>query len=142
MNVGYENLSTADVATILGVNKTSVTLWCRKGYIRYTNVGEGDISPRYMFDEDEIERVRKLRDRYGRSWILYAKADNHTAIASKQTAIEEINPDDYIPDDTEEITGYIKKIRALKVQRDKLLTELDSIDETIKTLRDKVIEAI
>ena len=145
MNVGYDHLSTTDVATILGVNRTNVTIWCREGYIKFTNVGDGNKRPRYMFDEDEVERVRRLREKYGRNWILYAKSNEvkpAKPIAKANDLDTMIDPDDYIPDDTDEITGYIKKIRALKVQRDKLLVELDSIDESIKTMREKVIAAI
>lgn len=144
MNVGYDHLSTSDVATILGVNRTNVTIWCRNGYIKYTNVGDGNKRPRYMFDEDEVERVRRLREKYGKNWILYSKSNEAKPAepVSTATIITAINPDDYIPDDTEEIAGYIKKIRALKIQRDKLLAELDSIDETIKTMKAKVIESI
>ena len=143
MNVGYENLSAPDVATILGVSRCTVTSWCREGYIKYINVGNGSERPRYMFEEDEVERVRKLIEKYGtKSWISHTKEPKKIETKPKAAISTTISPDDYIPDDTDEITGYIKKIRALKVQRDKLLAELDSIDESIKTMREKVIEAI
>ena len=143
MNVGFENLSAPDVATILGVSRCTVTGWCRQGYIKYINVGNGTERPRYMFDEDEVEKVRKLIDKYGvKSWISHIKEAKPATDKPKATIITAINPDDYIPDDTDETIGYIKKIRELKIQRDKLLAELDSIDESIKTMRSKVIEAI
>ena len=142
MNVGYENLSAPDVATILGVSRCTVTGWCRQGYIKYINVGNGTERPRYMFEEDEVERVRKLMDKYGVSWIAHIKEPKSVETVPKATIITTTNPEEYIPDDTDEITGYIRKIRALKVQRDKLLSELDAIDESIKTMREKVIKAI
>ena len=143
MNVGYENLSAPDVATILGVSRCTVTGWCRQGYIKFINVGNGTERPRYMFDEDEVERVRKLIDKYGvKSWILHTKEPKTAVATPRATIITTTNPEEYIPDDTDEITGYVKKIRALTVQRDKLLSELDAIDESIKTMREKVINAI
>ena len=145
MNVGYDNLNTADVATILGVTNSTVAKWCRDGHIKYTDVGSGGIRPRYMFDEDEVERVRKEMEKHGKkTWMFYVSKPAPVKQPKSETAIimETNDPDDYIPNDTDELTDYIKKIRALKVQRDKLLAELDAIDESIKTMRDKVIEAI
>lgn len=143
-NVGYADINTVDAATLLGVSKWNVQDWCRKGYIKYINVGEGNYRPRYMFTEDEVERIRRLMEKYGSDWRNHANEglSNNAKPEPEVSITTTISPEDYIPDDTDEITGYIKKIRALKIQRDKLLAELDAIDETIKTMRAKVIESI
>lgn len=146
MNVGYADLNTSDVATMLGVQKCTVSLWCRQGRIRFQNVSDGTSRPRYLFTDDEVERVRKLIDMYGKNWILHNHIDEEQKPEEPQTTVAVIKdvfkPDDYIPDDTDEVVSDIKKLRDLKVQRDKLLMELDSIDEAIKNLRQKVIESI
>ena len=147
-NVGYENYNTSDVATMLGVQKCTVGYWCKHGYIGYQDVSSpGSSRPRYMFDEDEVNRVSKLIDKYGKkNWILHNRnSELKPVIVSESVS----SPDDYIPDETDEAIGYIKKIRALKIQRDQLLSEreridrdIDSVEEAIQTMRSKVIEAI
>lgn len=144
-NVGYADINTQDAATLLGTSKWNIQNWCRWGYMKYINVGDGNVRPRYMFTEDEIDRIDKLIKKYGkRGWIVHIKNEmaKETQSKSEETVTTVSNPEDYIPDDTDEITDYVKKIRALKVQRDKLLAELDNIDEAIKTMRQKVIDAI
>lgn len=142
-NVGYADINTADAATLLGVSKWSIQQWCKNGCIQYINVGEGDFRPRYMFTEDEVERVRKLMEKYGHAWRKHSKEGISNKNQKSEVAITTtINPEDYIPDNTDETISYIKKIRSLKIQRDKLLAELDTIDEAIKTMRQKVIDSI
>lgn len=142
-NVGYVDINTADAATLLGVSKWSIQDWCKKGYIKYINVGEGNFRPRYMFTEDEIERIRRLMEEYGSNWRNHSKEGlSNKKMETKVEDTRTEDPEDYIPDDTDEIVNYVKKIRTLKIQRDKLLAELDTIDESIKTMRQKVIESI
>lgn len=149
MNVSYENINTADAATMLGVTKQTVAYWCRHKLIRYTDVSNGSMKARYMFDTDELDRVNKLIEKYGaKAWINHANEglDDMAILPVKAPEVKPMmattDPEDYIPDNTDEVVSYVKKIRALKIQRDKLLNELDSIDEAIKTMRQKVIESI
>ena len=146
MNVGYADINTEDAATMLGVQRQTVTNWCRQGYIRFFNVSDGNKKPRYLFTDDEINRVSKLIDNYGKyNWIHYndiieKKTEEENQMETNTT--EEMKPEEYIVDDTDEIVDCVKKLRELKIQRDKMLIELDNIDETIKNLRQKVIESI
>lgn len=149
MNVSYENINTADAATMLGVSKTTVTYWCRHNLIRFVDMSGGTGKARYMFDADELDRVNKLIEKYGsRAWTNHAyeglesKVILHVEDKAVKPMMATTDPEDYIPDNTDETYDYIKKIRALKVQRDKLLNELDSIDEAIKQMKTKVIESI
>lgn len=153
MNVGYENYNTSDVAQLLGVQKCTVSLWCRQRLIRYQDVSSpGSSRPRYLFDEDEVNRVSKLIDKYGKkNWILHNHVDEEKPVeaAAITTILGITNPEEYIPDDTDEAIRYIKQIRALKVQRDKILAEIDAknvelnnIENAIETMRSKVIETI
>lgn len=150
MNVGFADINTEDAATMLGVQRQTISYWCRQGYIRFFNVSDGNKKPRYLFTDDEINRVSKLIDNYGKyNWIHYndihngvEKEEPEEAHMEETTIKEEIKPEEYIVDNTDEIVDYVKKIRQLKVQRDKMLAELDAIDESIKTMRAKVMEAI
>ncbi len=152
MNVGYEDFNTTDVAQLLGVSHQTVTYWCRQGYIKYQDVSSpGSDRPRYKFDEDEVNRVAKLIDKYGKKeWTLHnniaRQSENNAEPIKEPSPIAELGSEITIDpvnlEDTESIAMYIGKIRHLKSQRDKLLKELDSLDNAIKEMRQKVIEAI
>ena len=149
MNVSYENINTNDAATMLGVHYTTVAYWCRHKLIRYTDMSDGTSKPRYMFTADELDRVNNLITKYGKKgWTRHSMEglDVTNIEPVKAEAVKPVmvttDPEDYIPDNTDEVVDYVKKIRALKIQRDKLLNELDSIDEAIKKLKTKVIESI
>ncbi len=148
MNVGYADINTADAATMLGVQQQTVSNWCRQGYIRFFNVSDGNKKPRYLFTDDEINRVSKLIDNYGKyNWIHYndvcdnTKEEETMETQNEETTTEEIKPEEYI-EDVDETINNIKKLRELKIKRDKMLAELDAIDNEIKNLRQKVIESI
>lgn len=151
-NVGFEDISAADVATMLGVQRCTVTYWCRNGYIKFQDVSEaGSKRPRYMFTYDEVERVSKLIEKYGlKAWCHHANEGlDVVPVKGKELCPAKITVFNNAPenkttetDDTEEIAGYIGKIRQLKKQREKLLEEIDALDNAIKSMRAKVIEAI
>lgn len=65
MNAPYNQLSTSDVASMLKVDRSTITSWCRRNLINYINVGEGDTNNRYMFEEREVRYIKKLIDKYG-----------------------------------------------------------------------------
>lgn len=149
MNVTFDKINTEDAATVLGVNRTTVTYWCRNGLIRFTDLSDGVGKARYMFDADELDRINRLIEKYGRrAWTRHAneglaiEADKPVKVEAIKPIVTTTDPEEYIPDDTDELVSTIKKIRALKIQRDKLLNELDSIDEAIRNLKTKVVDAI
>lgn len=155
MNVRFDQYNTGDVAQLLGVTHQTVSYWCKNGFIRYQDVSEPSSGrPRYMFSEDEVNRVSKLIDRYGkRKWVNYNDiVDEVKAAVIPTEAKEEVIPtkepvqnesvEELELDDTQDILQQISKIKHLKAQRASLLAELDSIDEAIKNMREKVLEAI
>ena len=76
MNVGYADINSSDAATILGVKVQSITYWCRHGYMKYVDVsGPRSTTPRYMFTEDEVDRIQKLMDKYGKKWMFHLKKE-------------------------------------------------------------------
>ena len=140
MNVSFEDYNTSDVATMLGVQKCTVADWCRKGYIRFQDVSSaGSNRPRYMFTVDEVNRVGQLMEKHGKfAWFKYRNEDVNSSPANDKK-VEIVQP---VDDETEVLTGYILKIKALKKQRDEKLEELDSIENAIKNMRQRILEAI
>lgn len=67
MNVGFEELSTKDVADMIKVDQHTVADWCRKGRIKSTNVSGGDQLGRYLIPEDEADYLRKLFKKWGKT---------------------------------------------------------------------------
>lgn len=67
MNVGFEELSTKDVASMLKIDQHTVADWCKRGRIRNTNLSSGDRNGRYMIPEDEAEYLRKLFKKWGKT---------------------------------------------------------------------------
>lgn len=149
MNVTFDNINTADAATMLGVHTTTVSYWCRNGLIRFTDLSDGTNKSRYMFTADELDRVNNLITKYGKKgWTKHSMEglDDEDVKPVEVEAVKPIitttDPAEYIPDNTDEIVCDIKKLRALIVQREKLLNEVDSVDEAIRNMREKVIKQI
>lgn len=146
-NVGYEHYNTSDVATLFGVQKCTVADWCRKGYIKFTDVsGPGSIRPRYLFEENEVERVSRLINTHGkRAWFIY-DIDETKEEAPTPEPKNEIygvtNPEEYVADDIDEIVDLVKKKRALEIQKVKLLAEVDRVTDTIETIKQKLTDKI
>ena len=67
MNVGFENLSTKDVATMIKVDQHTVSDWCKKGRIKNINLSSGNQNGRYLIPEDEADYLRKLFKKWGKT---------------------------------------------------------------------------
>lgn len=95
MNVSYKELNTVDVAKALKLDKTTVSAWCRKGYINFIDVSEpGSSKPRYQIPQWEFDRIQKLIRKFGkRNWMLYNAKDKERAAQEHMTKVKE-NPDD------------------------------------------------
>lgn len=96
MNVGYNELNCTDVAKSLKLDKTTVSAWCRKGYINYVDVSEPESKrPRYLIPQWEFDRVSKLIRKFGkRNWMLYNEKDKIRAAQEHSTPIEEKKVED------------------------------------------------
>lgn len=80
MNPTYLQLSTVDVAKMLGVDRTSVRVWCKNGIINYTDVSDPRSSiPRYVISEDEVEKIKRAMKRHGkRHWTKHYNKTKYT----------------------------------------------------------------
>ena len=80
-NVGYEDLNCSDVGRMLKLDKSTISAWCRKGYINYQDVSEKNSKkPRYLIPQWEFDRIQHLIRKFGkRNWILYNEKDKERA---------------------------------------------------------------
>lgn len=154
MNVRFDEINTEDAAKLLGVHKTSVTVWCQKGWIKFQNVGNGKMRPRYLFTDDEIQRVMDLMKKYGKKhWHehanegLKAEADSrkvpedgiiraYVKGGSKVSEpVVEMKSDD-------SILLTISKIKELKERRENLEAELAQVNGEIELLKEEVMRSL
>lgn len=142
-NVSFDEISAADVATMLGVQKCTVSYWCRKGYMKFQDVSSaGSNRPRYQFTYDEVNRVQKLLEKYGKNaWTNHAN-EGLEPVKKPEPELKITVFNQPTEENVEDIAGYVKKIQQLKQQREKLIEDLDALDNAIKTMREKVIAAI
>lgn len=70
MNTPFNEYSAGDVARMLKVDKSTITLWCRKGLIVAKSVSEGAKNARWLIPEKEAEYLRKLCKQYGKRGIM------------------------------------------------------------------------
>ena len=155
MNVKYDSFNTTDVAEILGVDKTTVSLWCQNGVIRYQDVSEpGSQRPRYLFTNEEVDRIKGLRAKYGRrTWVNYAKAE-----LQKKTKIAEAVPAKTpvahikgvtIMEEKKETTPMnnklemkIDELRELKEELANIEARRNQILNQIELVKDEIVEAV
>jgi hydroxymethylpyrimidine pyrophosphatase-like HAD family hydrolase len=154
MNVKFDEINTTDAAKLLGVTRTTVTYWCRKGWIKFQNVGEGNLRPRYLFTDDEVQRVMDLMKKYGKEhWHEHANEGFKAEANSRKAPIDPVirayvkseskvsEPDVEMKDD-DSILLTISKIRELKERRENLEAELTQVEIEIKLLKDEVMKAL
>ena len=70
MNTPYNEYSAGDVARMLKVDKSTITLWCRKGLIIAKSVSDGAKNARWAIPEKEVDYLRKLCKQYGKRGIM------------------------------------------------------------------------
>lgn len=141
-NVSFEEISAADVATLFGVQRCTVSYWCRYGYMKFQDVSSaGSNRPRYQFTYDEVNRVQKLIDKYGlHGWTKHAN-EGLEPVKKPEPELK-ITVFNQAEETVEDIAGYVIKIQQLKKQREEMLKQLDALDNAIKTMREKVIAAM
>ena len=82
MNTPFNKISAQDLASMLRVDYSSVTTWCRKSKINCVNVGDGNHNSRYEIGEDEARYIKKLFDQHGkRLWYKHYCKDWKTVAA-------------------------------------------------------------
>lgn len=76
MNVPFNQISTKDAATMIGVHVTSVINWCNDGLVPYTDVSNGTGKKRIMLNEEDVMLLKAVRKQYGgREVIKHVRMD-------------------------------------------------------------------
>ena len=146
-----------EAAKLLGVNRTSLTGWCKRGLIEYVNVSTPDSTiPRYAISQEEIDRVTKLMKRYGKKkWLAHAKkkkkapivemsidespakVEEKPAPAPIEPVQVEKKPEKLDPDKVMKTIMYIsdvkERLQDLEVEKANLEKELEELREEIKS---------
>ena len=154
LNPTYLQLSTVDVAKMLGVDRTTVRIWCKKEIINCMDVSEpGSSVPRYVIPEDEVEKIKRAMKRHGaKKWTKHynktkytRKNQNNDSTTELQVEeiqndvssdnIEEQHANDYIdnseitPDKIKNTLIYIREIKTrladIEIEKTNLLKDLE-----------------
>lgn len=165
MNVAYNEISCADASRMIGIDYTTVTKWCKEGRINCNNISAGTTNGRWVISEDEVEYIKKLKQKFGREYMKkYRKdwrigqqpvesTDNYeevvyveptNSVATIKSVVTNITTEEHTKAnvDIDEIAikvGYIQdiknKIEKLELEKQKLMEEYDK-------LRTEVISAL
>lgn len=164
MNPSFNQISTVDAAKMLGVDKTSVANWCRKGIINFIDVSEADSTvPRYVLTEEEVEKIKRAMRRHGKTkWHKHYKKDwgkkskeasvpkDDSHIFLEKAPIEEktepvIESKAELPTskmDADKITTTIMYIKDIKERLDDLEAEKAQLLNEYESLKKEVMDFI
>lgn len=135
MNVSYKSYNCEDVGRMLKLDKVTIASWCRKGFINYTDVSEHKSKrPRYEISDKEVNRIKKLINKYGRrNWLMYNNKDEELNVC-----VEDLTPHEDITQLTDEEVekGMIKLNNSKKAQFNVSIQAEDKkfVDEECKRL--------
>lgn len=152
MNVAYNEISCADAAKMIGVDKSTVSAWCRKQVINCVNLSNGNKNGRYMIPEKEVEYLRKLKKDYGsmRQAMMHYQKDweenwdnvkepENTMIKSVVTniTVENVKPKKF---DVDSIATTISYIQDIKERLNDIEAEKNQLNAELEDLRKEVME--
>ena len=155
MNVSYDKVSVKDLARMLKLDNSTVSMWCSKGKINYTNISEGNI-PRYEISEKEANYIIDLFKQYGKTKAMRHYDKEHfnktetcdNTIEAEVTMVPVIlKPTQEVQEeerDEEELKGYeivstIKRIRTIKAKIQELDDEKAGYVRELESLKNDVM---
>jgi hypothetical protein len=165
MNVPYNQISTKDAAQIIGVCYSSVAAWCTEGLVPYTDVSGGTGKKRYMLNEEDVNLLKKAKQKYGNRMLKHVyndgvklvpvtyKDDEKPVASTKPTAsIKPVKQPSRYDDepikarpakvDIDEIAITIGEIQDRKEELENLEARKAQILAELEELRNKVMEAL
>ena len=162
MNAKFNQISSSDAAKTLGVDRTTVTGWCKRGIINYIDVSEPNSTvARYVLSEEEVDRIKRSMKKWGmRSWTRHYNK-NYSSKAKKN---KEIIDDSHIfeskpvettitnsiqagnnsstKDESEKIANTIMYIKDIKERLNDLEAEKAQLLNELEELRQEVMAYI
>lgn len=162
MNATFQQISTVDAGKMLGVDKTTVANWCRRGIINFFDVSEPKSSvPRYVLAEEEVDRIKRTMKRYGKKkWFKHYKKDkpyknkktteivDDSHIFEETTTATTVAPDTIQPttssatDEIDKLTNTIMYIKDIKERLEDLEAEKAQLLNELENLRKEVLAYI
>ena len=154
MNVKYYDISASDAASMLKLDKTTVSGWCRSGKINFIDVSEPTSSqPRYMLKEEEVRYIKKLYQTYGKheamkhydkQWYTTnpPKPVNLDIPVSTPEADKLLESTKATSLNAKKITDTIMYIQELKAKLEDLENEKRLLQEELESLRTEVLNVL
>ena len=151
MNATYEQTSPTDAAQMLGVNKQTITYWCRKGIIKAFDVSEsGTKKARWVIPDNELNRVYDLIHKYGtRKWMLYNKPlpiepikEEPAIVEPEITTPEQPKYEARFESKADEIAKTILYIQDIKERLEDIEAERNQLTAELEALRNEVLAYI
>ncbi len=143
MNVSYEHINPADAATILGVSPSVVCSWCRKKYIKATNMSDGEVKARWMIPDAEVQRVSDLITKYGkRMWMTHNIPQETLPVVIESKPLTEekvmeyqptarIEPSDEFVDLYYRIKDIKEELNNIEARKNQLMNELEELKQQL-----------
>ena len=160
MNTPFNEYSAGDVARMLKVDKSTITLWCRKGLIIAKSVSDGAKNARWVIPEKEAEYLRKLCKQYGKRGIMkhYERVGEdllpveETSVDISKLSIEDKNVSSVEPVssieettkkfDVDEVALQIARIQDIREELEDIEARKNQLTYELENLRKEVLEFI
>ena len=145
MNVAYDQISTADAAKMLKVDKTTVAYWCRNRIINFINVSDGNNKGRYMLTEDEVQHIKACIKEFGKSKWIKNYNKNWREEVAPLGFVEEEMPAAPVKEkkfDLDSIMTTISYMQDIKERMEDIMAEYNQLDNEYRQLKQEVNDLI
>ena len=145
MNVAYDQISTADAAKMLKVDKTTVAYWCRNGIINFINVSDGNTKGRYMLTEDEVQHIKACIKEFGKSKWIKNYNKNWREEVEPLGFVEEETPapvKEKKKFDLDSVMTTISYMQDIKERMEDIMAEYNQLDNEYRQLKQEVNDLI
>lgn len=145
MNVAYDQISTADAARMLKVDKTTVAYWCRNGIINFINVSDGNNKGRYMLTEDEVEHIKACIKEFGKNkWVKNYNKNWRDEVQPLGLVEEEASEpvEEKKKFDLDSIMTTISYMQDIKERMEDIRAEYNQLENEYRQLKQEVNDLI
>lgn len=116
-NANYKYLTPDEAGKILGVGRGQISVWIRAGLIKATNVGNGNIRPRWQINEGDLMEFHRPKRGYAKK--MKVSVEEHVVkepvVDSTEMTIREL---------LEENRQLRKELDKAKARNKKLVEEM------------------
>lgn len=127
-NASTAKLNTEEAGKIAKVNRGTIVQWIKRGILRATDVGEGELRPRWEIDERDLLTAMEVRKTLGRTRKPKETTVEVFDIVAEEEVKEDVAPvsanDSYIRELLEENRQLRIEIDQLRAKHNKLVEDL------------------